>query len=359
MMQGTVDTTGFVIALALSATLVDATPFSTVGALAVANAGEQERKHVYRGMLAWGAAMVIIAPLFTWLVRRPAWVRAAVSAPEPPTTGILRVSGQPRFRRAPARRPLGEQLVAREHQHTDARARGVDEVVRLQLERDRVRVPVMTGTVRSIDSLVSGSAHRDDERRPGGGDQNQHRADDRGGRIERPGAGAPAGMPLTCTAAASGSVRYTRRCGDVAAAARVSAAIAALSVKDSLVSEVRDGRWRTKTTGAFRRPGGERQRGIRRRARHGPVPVSPPRWRDLRARSRLAARPSSRSARRTGSASRSIHLVAPRVLPRLVGAIALDLPGATRSWPEPCVLLVPATTWRRRSGFVLKSSRPC
>ena len=68
MMQGLVDTTGFAVALALSATLVDATPFSTVGALAVANARESERKHVYRGMLAWGAAMVIIAPLLTWLV---------------------------------------------------------------------------------------------------------------------------------------------------------------------------------------------------------------------------------------------------------------------------------------------------
>ena len=68
MMQGLVDTTGFVTALALSATLVDATPFSTVGALAVANTCEAERKHVYRGMLAWGAAMVIIAPLLTWLV---------------------------------------------------------------------------------------------------------------------------------------------------------------------------------------------------------------------------------------------------------------------------------------------------
>ena len=68
MMEGLVDTTGFVIALALSATLVDATPFSTVGALAVANADEAERRHVYRGMLAWGAAMIVIAPLLTWLV---------------------------------------------------------------------------------------------------------------------------------------------------------------------------------------------------------------------------------------------------------------------------------------------------
>jgi di/tricarboxylate transporter len=68
MAQGVVGTTGFVTALALSATLVDATPFSTVGALAVANASDTERTHVYNGMLAWGASMVIIAPIVTWLV---------------------------------------------------------------------------------------------------------------------------------------------------------------------------------------------------------------------------------------------------------------------------------------------------
>ena len=68
MAQGLVGTTGFVTALALSATLVDATPFSTVGALAVANASDTERRHVYNGMLAWGGSMVVIAPIVTWLV---------------------------------------------------------------------------------------------------------------------------------------------------------------------------------------------------------------------------------------------------------------------------------------------------
>ena len=68
MAEGSIGVTGLVIAIALSATLVDATPFSTVGALAVANAAEHERARVYRGMLAWGAAMVIVAPLATWLV---------------------------------------------------------------------------------------------------------------------------------------------------------------------------------------------------------------------------------------------------------------------------------------------------
>jgi di/tricarboxylate transporter len=68
MLRGEVATTGFVIALSLSATLVDATPFSTVGALVVANASDQERQHVYRGLLYWGAAMVLTAPLIAWAI---------------------------------------------------------------------------------------------------------------------------------------------------------------------------------------------------------------------------------------------------------------------------------------------------
>ena len=68
MVRGDVDTTGFVVALAISATVVDSTPFSTVGALVVANTEEDERARVYRGLLLWGAAMVVTAPIVTWLV---------------------------------------------------------------------------------------------------------------------------------------------------------------------------------------------------------------------------------------------------------------------------------------------------
>ena len=68
MAEGAIATTGLVIALALSTTLVDATPFSTVGALVVANAHEEERAEVYRGLLVWGAAMVLLSPVVTWLV---------------------------------------------------------------------------------------------------------------------------------------------------------------------------------------------------------------------------------------------------------------------------------------------------
>jgi di/tricarboxylate transporter len=68
MLRGAVDATGMTIALALSATIVDATPFSTVGALVVANSEEHERPRVYRGLLQWGGAMVLIAPIVTWLI---------------------------------------------------------------------------------------------------------------------------------------------------------------------------------------------------------------------------------------------------------------------------------------------------
>jgi di/tricarboxylate transporter len=64
---GAINATALVIALAISVTVVDGMPFSAVGALVVANAAEAERARVYRGLLWWGAAMVVTAPLVTWL----------------------------------------------------------------------------------------------------------------------------------------------------------------------------------------------------------------------------------------------------------------------------------------------------
>jgi di/tricarboxylate transporter len=68
ILRGTVDSSGLIIAVAVSATVVDAMPFSTVGALIVANAEDQERVRVYRGLIRWGVAMVITAPVLTWLL---------------------------------------------------------------------------------------------------------------------------------------------------------------------------------------------------------------------------------------------------------------------------------------------------
>jgi Na+/H+ antiporter NhaC len=66
--RGEISLTGLVIALAISSTVVDSTPFSTAGAVAVASAEDDERSRVYRGLLIWGAAMVVTAPLVTWLI---------------------------------------------------------------------------------------------------------------------------------------------------------------------------------------------------------------------------------------------------------------------------------------------------
>ena len=68
MAQGAVSVTGLVVALAISATVVDSSPFSTAGALVVANSAAAERAVVYRGLLAWAAVMVVTAPLATWLL---------------------------------------------------------------------------------------------------------------------------------------------------------------------------------------------------------------------------------------------------------------------------------------------------
>jgi len=65
---GNVPVTGLVIALAVSATAVDATPFSSMGALTVASAPAAEREVFQRQLTKWGFSMVLIAPVVTWLL---------------------------------------------------------------------------------------------------------------------------------------------------------------------------------------------------------------------------------------------------------------------------------------------------
>ncbi|GAA3746799.1 di/tricarboxylate transporter [Spinactinospora alkalitolerans] len=72
---GHIEALGLMIALSLSSSLVDVSPFSTNGALALANAPEKERDRVYRGLLTFGLAMIVIAPLVSWLAFVvPGWV---------------------------------------------------------------------------------------------------------------------------------------------------------------------------------------------------------------------------------------------------------------------------------------------
>jgi len=68
LVAGRVDVLGFIIALCIAASAVDSSPFSTGGALVVANTEEDKRERTFRGMLIWGLSMIGIAPLFAWLL---------------------------------------------------------------------------------------------------------------------------------------------------------------------------------------------------------------------------------------------------------------------------------------------------
>ncbi|WP_307799495.1 SLC13 family permease [Pseudonocardia alni] len=64
--SGALPVAGVVIALAAASTIVDASPFSTNGALVIANAPEALRQQTYRAMLLWGIGACILAPLVAW-----------------------------------------------------------------------------------------------------------------------------------------------------------------------------------------------------------------------------------------------------------------------------------------------------
>ncbi|MGV8872839.1 MAG: SLC13 family permease [Rhodococcus sp. (in: high G+C Gram-positive bacteria)] len=67
VLLGEVSTVGFVVALCIAASAVDSSPFSTGGALIVANTEEKVRDKTFRGLLIWGMSMIVIAPTLAWL----------------------------------------------------------------------------------------------------------------------------------------------------------------------------------------------------------------------------------------------------------------------------------------------------
>lgn len=60
--------TAFIIALAVSSSVVDCSPLSTMGALGVANTEENKRSEVFSGLMRWGFSLIVIAPVATFLV---------------------------------------------------------------------------------------------------------------------------------------------------------------------------------------------------------------------------------------------------------------------------------------------------
>nr|WP_256429311.1 SLC13 family permease [Frigoribacterium sp. CFBP 13729] len=65
---GGLEMTGFIYALAISASLVDCAPFGTTGATIVASGVEEERPRLYRHLMFWGLSMVVIGPVVTLLL---------------------------------------------------------------------------------------------------------------------------------------------------------------------------------------------------------------------------------------------------------------------------------------------------
>ncbi|MFE9629079.1 SLC13 family permease [Streptomyces sp. NPDC006527] len=63
---GQVSAIGLVTALSISASVVDSSPFSTNGAMVVANAPKEQQSMVYRQLMKWGFGLVLAAPLICW-----------------------------------------------------------------------------------------------------------------------------------------------------------------------------------------------------------------------------------------------------------------------------------------------------
>jgi di/tricarboxylate transporter len=57
-----------IIALSISSSVVDSSPFSTSGALTVANTPQEKRDYVFKRLMQWGMSMVLFAPPIAWLV---------------------------------------------------------------------------------------------------------------------------------------------------------------------------------------------------------------------------------------------------------------------------------------------------
>ncbi|MFI6024348.1 SLC13 family permease [Amycolatopsis magusensis] len=65
--QDTVGPIGMIAALAVAATVVDVSPFSTNGALVLANAKNVDRDTFFRQLMVYGGIMVVVVPAAVWL----------------------------------------------------------------------------------------------------------------------------------------------------------------------------------------------------------------------------------------------------------------------------------------------------
>ena len=75
LLAGDVGAVGVIVALSISSTIVDVSPFSTNGALVLANAQGVDRDRFYKQILKYSALVVVIGPLVAWAVLVvPGWL---------------------------------------------------------------------------------------------------------------------------------------------------------------------------------------------------------------------------------------------------------------------------------------------
>jgi di/tricarboxylate transporter len=67
LQSGDIGAVGVVVALSVSSTIVDVSPFSTNGALVLANAQDVDKDRFYKQILAYATIVVVAGPLLAWL----------------------------------------------------------------------------------------------------------------------------------------------------------------------------------------------------------------------------------------------------------------------------------------------------
>ena len=68
LLAGEIGAVGVVVALSVASTIVDVSPFSTNGALVLANAQDVDRDRFYKQILGYSGVVVLVGPLIAWLV---------------------------------------------------------------------------------------------------------------------------------------------------------------------------------------------------------------------------------------------------------------------------------------------------
>jgi di/tricarboxylate transporter len=68
LLEGDIGAVGVIVALSVASTIVDVSPFSTNGALVLANAQDVDRDRFYKQILGYAAIVVAVGPFLAWLV---------------------------------------------------------------------------------------------------------------------------------------------------------------------------------------------------------------------------------------------------------------------------------------------------